>query len=67
MGNGQSGSNAPGPKGTPHSSPGDDALQGTTGTGENLCPACNGSGKIENRLCATCDGSGVVIEGIGGG
>ena len=67
MGSGQSGSDAPGPKGTPHPAPGDDAPQGTIGTGDNLCPACNGNGKIDGRLCATCDGSGVVTEGIGGG
>jgi len=46
---------------------GDDARPGTPGTGENLCPDCNGSGKLENRPCPTCDGSGKVIEGIGGG
>ncbi len=48
-------------------SPGDDAPEGTPGTGEDLCPACSGSGKIEGRTCPTCDGSGKVVEGIGGG
>ena len=67
MANGQSGSDAPGSSGTAHPAPGDHATEGTTGTGENLCPACNGSGKIDGRLCATCDGSGKVIEGLGGG
>ena len=47
--------------------PGDQAPTGTPGTGENVCPRCNGSGRIDGATCATCDGSGVVIEGIGGG
>ncbi len=47
--------------------PGDDAAPGTAGTGENLCPDCNGSGRLENKPCPTCDGTGKVIEGIGGG
>ncbi len=47
--------------------PGDDAQPGTTGTGENLCPACNGSGQLNNQPCLTCEGTGKVIEGIGGG
>ncbi|MEI5688559.1 hypothetical protein [Sphingomonas kyungheensis] len=47
--------------------PGDDAPAGTPGTGENVCPQCNGSGRIDDAACPNCDGSGVVIEGIGGG
>ena len=33
---------------TPESSPnpGDDALPGTPGTGEDICPTCHGSGKL---------------------
>ncbi len=45
---------------------GDDAAPGTPGTGENLCPECNGSGRLDNRPCPNCDGTGKVIEGIGG-
>lgn len=47
--------------------PGDQAKPGTPGTGENLCPDCSGSGKVEGGTCTTCNGSGKVIEGIGGG
>ncbi len=48
-------------------SPGDEAPEGTPGTGENLCPQCNGSGKdAANAPCPTCDGTGKVITGIGG-
>ena len=47
--------------------PGDDAEPGTPGTGENLCPACGGSGSIDGGDCPECGGSGKVIEGVGGG
>lgn len=49
-------------------SPGDEAPEGTPGTGENLCPQCNGSGRDSaNGPCPECDGTGKVITGIGGG
>ncbi|GAA0656326.1 DnaJ-class molecular chaperone [Sphingomonas insulae] len=47
--------------------PGDQAPAGTPGTGENVCPRCNGSGSLEGGTCPVCEGSGTVIEGIGGG
>jgi DnaJ-class molecular chaperone len=47
--------------------PGDQAPPGTAGTGENVCPNCNGSGKAEDGICPVCEGRGTVIEGIGGG
>jgi hypothetical protein len=46
--------------------PGDVAPPGTPGTGENICPACNGTGKVDGQNCPSCAGSGKVIEGIGG-
>lgn len=51
----------------PMDAPGDDAAPGTPGTGENLCPDCNGSGRLEGRECPTCVGTGKVVQGIGGG
>ena len=47
--------------------PGDVARPGTPGTGENVCPDCKGSGRLNNAPCKTCGGSGKVIEGISGG
>lgn len=47
--------------------PGDEGIPGTPGTGENLCPDCGGTGKLNNAPCRTCGGTGKVIEGIGGG
>jgi DnaJ-class molecular chaperone len=47
--------------------PGDQAPPGTPGTGENICPDCQGTGRRDGDACPTCGGSGKVIEGIGGG
>jgi DnaJ-class molecular chaperone len=47
--------------------PGDVAPPGTAGTGEDLCPDCSGTGRIDAGECPTCGGTGKVIEGIGGG
>jgi hypothetical protein len=46
--------------------PGDVAPPGTPGTGEDICPDCNGNGRLEGKSCPTCGGSGKVIAGIGG-
>ncbi|NKQ09952.1 hypothetical protein [Pseudomonas sp. SST3] len=46
--------------------PGDEAVPGTPGTGENICPVCNGSGRSDAGECQNCGGTGKVIEGIGG-
>ncbi|MEN2505908.1 hypothetical protein V8Z77_03250 [Stutzerimonas stutzeri] len=46
--------------------PGDEAAPGTPGTGENVCPVCNGSGRTDTEECQNCGGTGKVIEGIGG-
>lgn len=47
-------------------SPGDEARPGTPGTGENVCPACGGSGHVDGRPCPNCEGTGRVTVGIGG-
>jgi RecJ-like exonuclease len=46
--------------------PGDEAPKGTPGTGEAICPECEGTGKVDGRTCANCDGSGKIVQGIGG-
>jgi hypothetical protein len=51
---------------TDRAKPGDAAPPGTTGTGENLCRQCNGSGRIESGPCPDCAGTGKVTEPIGG-
>jgi hypothetical protein len=47
--------------------PGDDAAPGTPGTGEDICPVCKGSGKVDGKACSNCGGTGKIVEGIGGG
>jgi DnaJ-class molecular chaperone len=48
--------------------PGDEAPPGTPGTGEDVCPRCNGSGRVEGDAeCPECGGTGRVVEGVGGG
>ena len=50
----------------PQRNPGDQAAPGTPGTGENVCPRCGGSGRIDAGECPDCGGTGRVITGIGG-
>ena len=51
----------------PPLNPGDEAEPGTPGTGENVCPRCNGSGRDGATDCPECGGSGKVTTAIGGG
>lgn len=46
--------------------PGDEAPPGTKGTGDDLCPVCGGTGKLNNAPCQNCGGTGKVVRGIGG-
>ena len=46
--------------------PGDAAPEGTPGTGENVCPECDGTGEREGKPCPNCGGLGTVVQGIGG-
>jgi DnaJ-class molecular chaperone len=46
--------------------PGDEAPAGTPGTGEDTCPACKGSGRLDQEACPNCLGRGRVIKAIGG-
>jgi hypothetical protein len=51
---------------TSEMAPGDEAPPGTPGAGENICPACGGSGQLDGAACQTCGGTGKVIEEVGG-
>jgi hypothetical protein len=45
----------------------DQAQSEEVGTGEDLCPRCNGRGEVDGEECSGCGGTGKVITGIGGG
>ncbi|MYM68938.1 hypothetical protein GTP45_19155 [Pseudoduganella sp. FT55W] len=53
--------------------PGDEAQPGTPGSGEDVCPICQGTGVKpddddgEGTPCPNCGGTGIITEGIGGG
>lgn len=47
--------------------PGDEAPPGTPGTGEDICPDCNGSGRTAHGArCPNCEGTGRIVRGVGG-
>ena len=53
-------------KPSPRLAPGDEAPPGTPGTGEDICPECNGSGRKAGKTCPSCAGTGRITRGIGG-
>lgn len=55
-----------GQRGHGEAAPGDEAAPGTPGTGVNICPDCEGTGRLESAPCPTCNGTGRIVEGIGG-
>ncbi|WP_205697851.1 hypothetical protein [Conexibacter sp. SYSU D00693] len=50
----------------PDMAPGDEAPPGTEGAGDDICPACGGSGRKDDGECPVCAGRGTVVEGVGG-
>lgn len=57
---------APGNANQSRLNPGDEAAPGTPGTGEAICPDCQGKGRRDGAPCPNCGGSGKVIRGVGG-
>jgi uncharacterized membrane protein len=47
--------------------PGDEAPEGTAGTGEAICRECGGTGRNANGLCPSCGGDGRVTVALAGG
>jgi DnaJ-class molecular chaperone len=43
---------------------GEEAPPGTPGTGEDICPACRGTGRLDGDECVICAGTGVVVERV---
>jgi hypothetical protein len=46
--------------------PGDEVPPGTPGSGDDVCPRCNGSGSVEGQGCAYCAETGMITRAIGG-
>jgi DnaJ-class molecular chaperone len=46
--------------------PADEAPAGTPGTGEDVCPECHGTGRLQGGECPACGGTGKIVRGIGG-
>jgi DnaJ-class molecular chaperone len=51
---------------TPDTKPNPGAARGTPGTGEDVCPQCQGSGRVDGSQCPNCGGRGKIIRGVGG-
>jgi RecJ-like exonuclease len=51
----------------PDLAPGDEVPPSTEDAGEDLCPQCGGSGRVDGEPCPNCGGSGRVIVPVGGG
>jgi RecJ-like exonuclease len=47
--------------------PGHEAPADRDDVAPNVCPRCDGSGKLERGDCQTCAGTGEVQEAVGGG
>jgi DnaJ-class molecular chaperone len=47
--------------------PGDEVPPDTEASGEDVCPTCGGTGRVEGGECPECGGTGFVTEGVGGG
>jgi len=64
VGRHESAAPAAGPE--PATNPGDQAAPGTPGTGEDVCPQCNGSGQVNGQACDSCAGTGKIVKAVGG-
>ncbi len=46
--------------------PGDEAAPGSSQTGEDVCPECQGTGKkADQGVCPNCGGTGKVVKIVG--
>jgi DnaJ-class molecular chaperone len=51
----------------PDMTPGDEAPADRDETAPNICPECEGSGRLDDADCPACGGTGEVQEAVGGG
>lgn len=45
--------------------PGDETRPGSKQSGENVCPTCAGTGKVDGHGCPDCKGTGTVTSIVG--
>lgn len=45
--------------------PGDETGDDASQTAPNTCPACGGTGKVDDKPCPTCEGTGEVTVTVG--
>ena len=45
--------------------PGDESSPDCAQTGENLCPDCGGTGRLNGTSCPACDGTGRIVAIVG--
>ena len=50
---------------TERMNPGDEDAPGGKQTGEDICPACNGTGSVGHKPCPDCGGSGRITVIVG--
>ncbi len=46
--------------------PGDAETAGPAGVGEDVCPQCDGTGKVDGEPCPYCLGRGKILREIAG-
>ena len=56
---------APVGQGAPERNPGDETRPGSKQSGDQICPACDGSGRVDRAACPDCGGTGRVAVIVG--
>jgi hypothetical protein len=54
------------PAGESMARPGDEVPAGTPGSGDDVCPQCNGEKTVDENECPSCLGTGMITRAIGG-
>ena len=49
----------------PDRNPGDEARPGSKQSGDQVCPACDGTGRVDEAACPDCGGTGRVTVIVG--
>jgi RecJ-like exonuclease len=50
---------------SPTRDPGDESRPGSKQSGDQICPTCSGSGRINNAACTDCGGTGRITAIVG--